>query len=81
MKITMPKLGLTMTEGTIQRWLVPEGAPVRKGEAMLEIETDKVVMEVEAPADGLLRAILKGANQTVPVGEEIALLEEAEGRA
>ena len=75
-RIVMPQLGLTMTEGTIQRWLKREGEAVRKGEALLEVETDKVVMEVEAPAGGILLRILKTENEAVPVGHEIGVLGE-----
>ncbi len=54
-EFTMPKLGLTMTDGTIREWLVEDGAFVRAGEPILVIETDKVETEVEARADGVLR--------------------------
>ncbi len=53
-RVQMPLLGQTMTEGTIQRWLKQEGETVRKGEPLLEVETDKVVMVVESTVDGLL---------------------------
>ncbi len=75
-RITMPQLGLTMTEGTIQKWLKREGEAVLKGDPLLEVETDKVVMEVEAPASGVLLRIIKPENQTAPVGEEIAIVGE-----
>ena len=54
-EFTMPKLGLTMTDGTIREWLVDDGAFVQAGEPILVIETDKVETEVEARADGVLR--------------------------
>lgn len=72
--VQMPMLGLTMTEGTIQRWLKREGDAVAKGEPLLEVETDKVVMEIEAPAAGVLLKILRGGDETVPVGAEIGLI-------
>ena len=50
---TMPKLGLTMTEGTIREWLVPAGAKVLTGDPVLIIETDKVETEIQARADGI----------------------------
>ena len=56
-EIVMPKLGLTMESGTVSAWLVEEGKAVKKGQALLEIETDKVTMEVEAQVDGVLRKI------------------------
>jgi pyruvate dehydrogenase E2 component (dihydrolipoamide acetyltransferase) len=66
-EVIMPKLGLTMEKGTIGAWLVQEGQAVAKGQLLLEVETDKVTMEVEAQADGVLRKIL------VPAGEEVAV--------
>ena len=66
--IYMPQLGLTMTEGKVVRWLKAAGEPVRKGEPVLEIETDKVSVEVEAPADGVLGPILVEAGASVPIG-------------
>jgi pyruvate dehydrogenase E2 component (dihydrolipoamide acetyltransferase) len=68
----MPKLGLTMEEGSIIRWLKSEGEQVTKDETILEIETDKVVAEVEAPATGFLGTILFGEGETVPVGQVVA---------
>lgn len=53
-EFAMPKLGLTMEQGTIIEWLVPDGSAVAAGSPVLVIETDKVETEVEAPADGLL---------------------------
>jgi pyruvate dehydrogenase E2 component (dihydrolipoamide acetyltransferase) len=56
--ITMPKLGLTMTQGMITRWYKKEGDPVKAGEAVVEIETDKITSGVESPCDGYLLEIL-----------------------
>ena len=66
-EIVMPKLGLTMESGAISAWLVAEGQEVQKGQALLEIATDKVTMEVEAQADGILRKIY-GAGRTGSTG-------------
>jgi pyruvate dehydrogenase E2 component (dihydrolipoamide acetyltransferase) len=66
--IYMPQLGLTMTEGKVVRWLKAAGDPVRKGEPLLEIETDKVSVEVESPADGGLGPILVEAGASAPIG-------------
>lgn len=66
--IYMPQLGLTMTEGKIVRWLKAEGDPVRKSEPLLEVETDKVIVEAEAQAEGVLGPILAMAGTTVPIG-------------
>jgi len=70
----MPKLGLTMESGTISTWLVNEGEEVKKGQALVEIETDKVTMEVEAQADGLLRKILIPVGVEVPVSAPIGVI-------
>lgn len=75
-EVIMPKLGMTMQEGTIVRWLREEGEQVGKGEPILEIETDKVVMEVEAPASGILAGISAGPDEVVPVTEVIAYVLE-----
>ena len=65
-EILMPKLGLTMTEGTIDEWKKNVGDAVSKGEILFSVETDKLTNDVEAEADGVLLAI------TVPAGETVA---------
>lgn len=70
-EVIMPKLGLTMEEATIVNWLKEEGAPVINGEAILEIETDKSTVEVEAPASGKLGRLLYPEGSVVPIGEII----------
>ncbi|ADL08183.1 dihydrolipoamide acetyltransferase family protein [Thermosediminibacter oceani] len=72
--VRMPKLGLTMTEGTIVKWLKKEGEEVKQGEPLLEIQTDKVNLEEEAPASGILRKILAPEGSVVAVGQEIAII-------
>lgn len=72
--ITMPKLGQTMTEGLIVEWRKKEGDPVKKGEILFVLETEKVTYEVEAPEDGALGRILVKEQQTVPVGAVVATL-------
>jgi pyruvate dehydrogenase E2 component (dihydrolipoamide acetyltransferase) len=67
-EIYLPQLGLTMTEGTVVRWLKAAGDAVKQGEPLVEIETDKVTTEIEAPADGILGAILVGDGGTAPIG-------------
>ncbi len=69
--VIMPKLGLTMTTGRVIRWLVGEGAEVSKGQVLTEIESDKAVMEVEAPAGGILGRIVAAEGAEVPVGQVI----------
>ncbi len=73
-KITMPQAGQTMEEGSIVNWRKSEGEHVSKGEILLEIETDKANVEVEATEDGVLRKILCPAGVTVPVHAPIAVL-------
>ena len=72
--VIMPALGMAQETGKVLRWLKSEGDSVAKGEPLLEIETDKVTVEVEAPADGLLAGIRAAAGVDVPVGETIAVL-------
>ena len=75
-EVYMPKMSDHMQEGTILSWLVAEGERVAERQPILEIETDKAVGEVEAPATGLLSAIREGAGEgaVVPVGEVIAFI-------
>jgi pyruvate dehydrogenase E2 component (dihydrolipoamide acetyltransferase) len=75
-EVIMPKLGLTMEEGTIIRWLKAEGEEVEKGEPLFEVQTDKVNMEVEAPASGTLGKILVPEGETVAVVRGIAYILE-----
>jgi pyruvate dehydrogenase E2 component (dihydrolipoamide acetyltransferase) len=67
----MPKLGLTMTEGTIARWDVAPGKSFAQGDIILVVETDKIAYDVEAPAPGVLQEVLVAAGNTVPVGTPI----------
>ncbi|MGC8880147.1 MAG: E3 binding domain-containing protein [Anaerolineae bacterium] len=67
-EIYMPQLGLTMTEGTVTRWLKRTGDAVKQGEPVVEIETDKVTTEIEAPTDGVLGPILVEEGKTAPIG-------------
>ncbi len=72
--VIMPALGMAQDTGKVVRWLRSEGDPVAKGEPLLEIETDKVTVEVESPADGTLAAVRAHAGEDVPVGEAIAVV-------
>ncbi|HHY42489.1 MAG TPA: 2-oxo acid dehydrogenase subunit E2 [Thermoanaerobacterales bacterium] len=74
--VKMPKLGTTMTEGTIIKWLKSEGDPVKKGEIYVEIQTDKVNIEDEAETSGVLRKIIAKEGETVKVGDPIAIIAE-----
>ncbi len=75
--LPMPKLGLTMEEGTILKWRKDEGEAVEKGEIILDIQTDKVEYEVESPDGGLLLKTLAGEGDVVPCGTDIAVIGEA----
>ncbi|ACP23435.1 dihydrolipoyllysine-residue acetyltransferase component of acetoincleaving system (plasmid) [Sinorhizobium fredii NGR234] len=66
--VTVPKWGMTMTEGKITQWMVGEGGPVTRGQEILEIETTKVTNVVEAAATGTLRRIVLNEGTTAPVG-------------
>ena len=72
--LKMPQLGLTMTEGKITRWLKQEGDTVEADEAVLEIETDKINAEVEAPASGRLTHVQAQAGDSVKVIGLLALI-------
>jgi pyruvate dehydrogenase E2 component (dihydrolipoamide acetyltransferase) len=72
----MPKTGMTQETGTIVQWLYQEGEQVDKGEPLLEVMTDKVNMEVESPATGVLKSIKAFANDEVPVTQVIAYIAE-----
>jgi pyruvate dehydrogenase E2 component (dihydrolipoamide acetyltransferase) len=76
--VVMPKLGLTMTEGSIESWLKSEGERVEKGEPLVVIMTEKVTYEYEAPASGILRAILHREGEIVPVARPIAVIGTSE---
>ena len=73
-KIIMPKAGMAMEEGKIIKWLVREGDTVEKGAPLLEIETDKVSMEIEATVSGTLLKILANEGDTVPVIQTIGYI-------
>ena len=70
--VKMPKFGMTMTEGTLARWLVAPGEQVKKGQVIAEIETEKIVNELEAPADGTLARIILDQDEDAPVAQTIA---------
>jgi pyruvate dehydrogenase E2 component (dihydrolipoamide acetyltransferase) len=72
--VIMPMLGMAQETGKVLRWLKAEGDPVAKGEPLLEVETDKVTVEIEAPADGTLGAVTAAEGAEVPVGTVIALV-------
>src|SRR5579862_5055804 len=70
--VIMPALEMAQDTGKILAWRKREGDTVEKGEPLLEIETDKVIVEIEAPADGVLAGVTAGEGDVVPVGQTIA---------
>jgi pyruvate dehydrogenase E2 component (dihydrolipoyllysine-residue acetyltransferase) len=75
-EVIMPALGLAQETGKVIRWLKSAGETVAKGEPLLEVETDKVTVEVEAPADGILGGLRAEEGDDVPVGQAVAFVLE-----
>ncbi|HEY5058221.1 MAG TPA: dihydrolipoamide acetyltransferase family protein [Gaiellaceae bacterium] len=73
-EVIMPALGMAQETGKVVRWLKAEGDAVAKGEPLLEIETDKVTVEIEAPTAGTLAGVSASAGDEVPVGHAIAFV-------
>ncbi|WP_322796692.1 lipoyl domain-containing protein, partial [Tepidiforma sp.] len=71
--VLIPKLGMTMTEGTVAEWLVPDGAEVRTGDIVYRLETEKIEFQVEAEADGVLRHLVP-AGTTLPPGSVVGCI-------
>jgi pyruvate dehydrogenase E2 component (dihydrolipoamide acetyltransferase) len=76
----MPALGMAQETGKLLRWIKAEGETVRKGEPLMEVETDKVTVEIEAPANGILGGVSAAEGEDIPVGQAIAFI-LAEGEA
>ena len=76
-EISMPKLGLTMNSGSVQQWNKKVGDSVSKGELLYVVATDKLSVDVESPADGVLLAIVVEEGKDVPVGEVLAYIGQA----
>jgi pyruvate dehydrogenase E2 component (dihydrolipoamide acetyltransferase) len=75
--VTMPRLGESVTEGTVTRWLKKEGDQVAADEPLLEVSTDKVDTEVPSPASGVLTSIKVAEDETVEIGVELAIISDA----
>ena len=76
-EVTMPRLSDSMEEGTILKWLVEEGGEVKRGEPLVEIETDKANMTYDADTDGVLVEVVASEGDTLPIGEVIARIGDA----
>src|SRR5256885_16582441 len=72
--VVMPQMGVSVSEGTITKWLKQEGDQVEADESLLEISTDKVDTEVPSPASGTLTQILVQEGETVDVGTKLAVI-------
>jgi pyruvate dehydrogenase E2 component (dihydrolipoamide acetyltransferase) len=72
--VIMPALGVVQERGTLINWLKAEGQTVSKGEPLMEVETDKATVEIEAPASGILARVNAAKGDEVPVGQTIALI-------
>ncbi len=78
-EIHVPELGESVADATVGRWLKQEGETVKSGEALVELETDKINFEVDAEQDGVLESISKAEGETVNVGEVIGTIGEGDG--
>jgi len=72
--VIMPALGMAQETGTLLQWFKAPGDSVSKGELLMEIETDKASVEIEAPADGILSSVTAQPGDVIPVGQRIALI-------
>jgi 2-oxoglutarate dehydrogenase E2 component (dihydrolipoamide succinyltransferase) len=79
--VVMPQMGVSVSEGTITKWLKSEGEQIAADEALLEISTDKVDTEIPSPASGVVRQILAQEGDTVAVGTKIAVISPGDGAA
>ncbi len=73
--IIMPQLGESIAEGTIVKWLIPKGGRIEKDQPLLEVETDKVALEIPSPSTGILTEVLVPEGEKVPVGTLLARLD------
>src|SRR4051794_37843171 len=76
--VTMPKLGESVTEGTLSQWLKQVGDPVQFDDPLFEVSTDKVDSEIPSPYDGVLLEVLVSPGDTVPVGTPLARIGPAD---
>src|SRR4051812_50198185 len=72
--VVMPQMGVSVSEGTVTKWLKQEGEPIAADEALLEISTDEVDTEVPSPGEGIVQQILVQEGETVDVGTKLAVI-------
>src|SRR5512145_3500496 len=72
--VVMPQMGVSVSEGTITKWLKQEGESIQADESLLEISTDKVDTEVPSPGTGVVEQILVAEGETVEVGTKLAVI-------
>jgi len=72
--VIMPALGMAQEKGVLLKWLKAQGEAVRKGEPLMEVETDKATVEIEAPASGVLANVTAAEGEEIPVGQTIAVI-------
>ena len=72
--IVVPQLGVEINEAQVDRWLKAVGDRVRKGEQIVVITTPKVTLEIEAPANGVVKAVVAGADEIVKVGATLGII-------
>src|SRR3982074_351926 len=80
-ELKMPKLGESVTEGTIGKWLKQPGDKVNKYDLLVEVQTDKVNTEIPSPVAGTLKEVKVQEGQTVPIGTLLAIFDTADGEA
>src|SRR3989440_994571 len=80
-ELKMPKLGESVTEGTIGKWLKQPGDKVNKYDLLVEVQTDKVNTEIPSPVAGTLKEVKVEEGQTVPIGTLLAVFDTADGEA
>src|SRR5579872_1977670 len=73
-EVVMPALGMAQETGRLVRWLKSEGSTVTQGEPLMEVETDKATVEIEAPASGTLAAVTASEGEDIAVGQAIAVI-------
>ena len=79
--VMMPQMGVSVSEGTVTKWIKSEGETVEADETLLEISTDKVDTEVPSPATGIVQQILVQEGETVDVGTKLAVIAPEGGAA